>query len=62
LGELYRDFARELQRVLAPGGVAIVLTELPEVLMAGVARTRLHAEQVTQVSLKGLRAEVLRLS
>ena len=59
---LYRDFARELQRVLVPRGVAIVLTELPDVLTAGLERTRLFAERVTQVSLKGLRADVLRLS
>ena len=59
---LYRDFARELQRVLVRRGVAIVLTELPDVLTTSVERTRLHAQRITQVSLKGLRAEIIRLT
>ena len=61
MGALYRDFARELQRVLSPGGVAVALTELPDDLFAAVERTRLAAERVTEVSLKGLRASVLRV-
>ena len=62
MAELYRDFARELQRILSPHGVAIVLTELPELVEGGLERTRLLAERVTHVSLKGLRADVLRVA
>ncbi|HEU5316170.1 MAG TPA: methyltransferase domain-containing protein [Chloroflexota bacterium] len=58
---LYLDWARELQRILAPGGVAIALTERPDVLLHAVQRTRLRAEQVLTLSLKGLRPEIVRL-
>jgi 23S rRNA G2445 N2-methylase RlmL len=62
LPALYHEWAREMQRVLAPGGVVIALTERPEVVHAAVERTRLRAERVLTLSLKGLRPEVLRLS
>ena len=61
LPALYLAFAREAQRVLAPGGVTIALTERPDVLAAAVERTRLRPEPVMTLSLKGLRPTVVRL-
>jgi 23S rRNA G2445 N2-methylase RlmL len=59
---LYGGLAREVQRVLAPGGVVVALTEVPEVLFGAVERTRLRAERVLTLSLKGLRPAVVRLT
>lgn len=62
LPALYLGFAREAQRVLAPKGGAVVLTDLPELLLAAVEKTRLRAERMLTLSLKGLRPEMIRLS
>jgi tRNA (guanine6-N2)-methyltransferase len=62
LPELYLAFAREMQRTLTRGGVAVALTERPDVLEQAVERTRLRLERVLALSLKGLRPEVVRLS
>jgi tRNA (guanine6-N2)-methyltransferase len=59
---LYLSFLRQVQRLLTPGGQAIVLTDQLEVLFGAVDRTRLHAQEVLAVSLKGLHPRILRLT
>jgi len=50
---LYRDFARELARVLSPGGRAILLTDQVPALQAALAAAGLRGESRLELSLKG---------
>jgi tRNA (guanine6-N2)-methyltransferase len=59
---LYLDFARQAQRVLMRAGVAVVLTDQVDTLLRAVDKTRLRAERVLGLSLKGLHPEVVRLT
>jgi tRNA (guanine6-N2)-methyltransferase len=62
LPPLYLAFSREVQRLLAPGAHAIVLTEQDELLLAAVEKTRLRGERALPLSLKGLHPWVIRLA
>lgn len=59
---LYAAFARELRRVLAPCGHALVLTDQDEALRSAADASALHAEALLMLSLKGLHPRVWRLS
>ena len=58
---LYRGFAAELRRVLAPGGLAVVLTDQGEALAAAAAAAGLRCRELLLLSLKGLHPRVHRL-
>ncbi len=62
LPALYLAFTHEVQRLLAPGGQSIVLTDQVDTLLAAVEKTRLQATRVLTLSLKGLHPEALRLT
>jgi tRNA (guanine6-N2)-methyltransferase len=56
---LYRDFARELGRVLAPGGRAVLLTDQVQALHRALAGAGLRGESRLTLSLKGLHPQVI---
>jgi len=62
IGRLYAAFARQLARVLAPAGRAIVLTDQIEALSAAVEETGLRGEPLLSLSLKGRHPQVWRLA
>ena len=59
---LYTGFARELRRVLAPTGTAILLTDQGEALQEATARHGLACEEVLLLSLKGRHPRVYRVT
>jgi 23S rRNA G2445 N2-methylase RlmL len=59
IGGLYRDFARELERVLAPQGRAVLLTDQVAALQAALAAAGLRGEARLSLSLKGLHPQAL---
>ena len=56
---LYRDFAAELARVLAPGGRAVLLTDQAPALLAALAAAGLPGAAQLTLSLKGLHPQVV---
>lgn len=61
IGPLYRRWATELKRVLAPGGAAWLLTERQDELEAALQAAHLAGEVVATLGLKGLRPAVVRV-
>jgi tRNA (guanine6-N2)-methyltransferase len=59
---LYRDLARELERVLTPTGCAILLTDQVDALERAAATARLRLESLAVLSLKGLHPRIFRLA
>jgi 23S rRNA G2445 N2-methylase RlmL len=59
IGVLYRDFAAELARVLAPGGRAVLLTDQAPALLAALAAAGLRGAAQLTLSLKGLHPQVV---
>lgn len=61
LGPLYRELLRELARVLAPGGRAILLAEDSALLRQAAERCGLSCGELARLSLKGLQPAVYKL-
>jgi 23S rRNA G2445 N2-methylase RlmL len=59
---LYQAFARELHRILAPHGHALLLTDQVDALLQAAEGAGLHSENVLALSLKGLHPHVVRLT
>ncbi len=62
IDRLYAAFARQLARILAPAGRAIVLTDQIEALATAAEGAGLHGEPLLSLSLKGLHPQVWRLA
>lgn len=59
---LYFDFAKELKRILSPGGQAILLTDKADALQRAVEQYGFRCETLFQLSLKGLHPFVFRVT
>ncbi|HEX2515066.1 MAG TPA: hypothetical protein VH257_10205, partial [Chloroflexota bacterium] len=59
---LYRDVARELERILSPAGRAVLLTDQVEPLLEALAGAGLRGETRLTLSLKGLHPQAVRIT
>jgi tRNA (guanine6-N2)-methyltransferase len=59
---LYRDVARELERILSPAGRAVLLTDQVEPLLEALAGAGLRGEARLTLSLKGLHPQAVRIT
>ncbi|WP_169713621.1 methyltransferase domain-containing protein [Paludifilum halophilum] len=61
LGDRYREWVREMSRVLKPGGNAILLTEEGDLLSRAADQCSLHCRERMRLRLKGLRPAIYQL-